>query len=273
MGRLYIETARENGRTVIRDSFFTAPFKITAPFYSGDTAEIMIMQASAGILEGDSHEMEFVITSGSQVIITGQSYTKLFRMEHGRATQRVRITVEKDAFLCYLPRPVIPFKGSAFLNTNEIHLEPGAKFAMQDILSCGRKAMGERFDFRKYHARTVVYEDGKPIFVDNTRLVPSEFDISGMGWFEHDTHQGMAYFYGLDKLEAHETDSLITAVTEAKKGQLMRFLGSESDEIERSIRAYIEGGNYHGISCDHGYETVRQSGAKDSPTGCRKYGI
>ena len=32
MGRLYIETAQENGRTYVQDSFFTAPFKITKPF-------------------------------------------------------------------------------------------------------------------------------------------------------------------------------------------------------------------------------------------------
>ncbi|MGN0183008.1 MAG: urease accessory protein UreD, partial [Candidatus Ornithomonoglobus sp.] len=77
MGKLYIETSCANGRTVVSDSSFTAPFKITKPFYNGDTAEIMIMQASAGILEGDSHELEFNVRSGSRVIITGQSYTKL----------------------------------------------------------------------------------------------------------------------------------------------------------------------------------------------------
>lgn len=246
MGKLYIETECQNGNTVISDSFFTAPFKITKPFSNGKMAEIMIMQASAGILEGDCHEMEFKIRSGSRVIITGQSYTKLFRMEKGRAEQRVKITVEKDAFLCYLPCPVIPFKESEFINVNEIYLEEGAHFAMQDVFACGRKAMGEKFQFRKYHSRTTVYENGKPVFADNTRLVPKEHDISTIGYFENFTHQGMAYFYGLNKISLRESDLLTAAVTDAKKGQLMRFLGNSSDEIENHIKNIIMEENNYG---------------------------
>lgn len=247
MGRLYIETAFQNGKTVVSDSLFTAPFKITKPFENGKAAEIMIMQASAGILEGDSHEMEFKIRSGSNVIITGQSYTKLFRMEKGRAEQRVKITVEKDAFLCYLPCPVIPFKESEFINVNEIYLEEGAHFAMQDVFACGRKAMGESFEFRKYHSRTTVYENGMPVFADNTRLVPKEYDIGGIGYCEGYTHQGMAYFYGLNKIAPCESDSLISAVTDAKRGQLMRILANSSDEIENYIKNIIMEGNNYGI--------------------------
>ena len=37
MGRLYIETAQENGRTVVKDSFFTSPFKHPREF-SRETA-------------------------------------------------------------------------------------------------------------------------------------------------------------------------------------------------------------------------------------------
>lgn len=236
MGRLYIETAGEKGKTVVSDSFFTSPFKITKPFENSGAAEIMIMQASAGILEGDRHELEFKIRSGSNVIITGQSYTKLFRMDSGRAEQRVKITVEKGASLCWLPCPVIPFKESEFINVNEIYLEEGARFAMQDVFACGRNGMGESFEFRKYHSRTVVYENNKPVFVDNTRLVPKEADIGGIGYFEGYTHQGMAYFYGLDKIMPYESDSLTAAVTDARRGQLMRLLGNSSDEIESYIK-------------------------------------
>ena len=247
MGRLYIETAQENGRTVVKDSFFTSPFKITKPFERGGGAEIMIMQASAGILEGDSQEMEFNIRSESRVIITGQSYTKLFRMEKGRAEQKVKIRVEKGASLCYLPCPVIPFADSEFLGRNEIYLEKGARFAMQDILACGRKAMGERFDFRKYHSRTVVYEDDKPVFADNTRLVPEEFRINGIGYFEGYTHQGMAYFYGWKEILLHERDTLLSAVTRAVEGQTVRILGSSSEEIESYIREMIREECVYGI--------------------------
>ncbi|HJD46499.1 MAG TPA: urease accessory protein UreD [Candidatus Mediterraneibacter norfolkensis] len=247
MGRLYIETTQENGKTVVKDSFFTAPFKITKPFESGKAAEIVIMQASAGILAGDSHEMEFKIRSGSNVIITGQSYTKIFRMEDGRAEQKVKIKVEKGAVLYYLPCPMIPFTESEFINVNEVYLEKGACFVMQDVLACGRKAMGEVFAFRKYHSGTTVYEDGKPVFADNTRLVPKEFHPGGIGYFEGYTHQGMAYFYGMDEILSVESDVLLSAVSRAKKGQVMRILGNSSDEIESYIRKIIMEESDYGV--------------------------
>ncbi|MGN1115461.1 MAG: urease accessory protein UreD [Candidatus Ornithomonoglobus sp.] len=239
MGKLYIETSCENGRTVVSDSRFASPFKITKPFYNGDTAEIMIMQASAGILEGDSHELEFNIRSGSRVIITGQSYTKLFKMESGRAEQNVKINVESGAYLAYLPCPVIPFGESEFINTNEIHAAKGAQLALWDIFASGRNAMGESFKFRKYHSRTIVYEDGRAVFADNTRLVPEEFNLGGMGFFEDCTHQGMAYFYGFDDINAVGTENLTAAVTKAKRGQLIRVLAYSADEAVNYLKQFI----------------------------------
>lgn len=244
MGYLYIETACADKKTVVKDSRFTAPFKITKPFTDGETVEIMIMQASAGILEGDSHELEFKIGAGSHAVITGQSYTKLFSMEHGRAGQHLKITVEKDASLFYFPCPVIPFRDSEFINVNEVYLEQGARFAMVDILSCGRKAMGEVFEFRKYHSRTTVFEDGHPVFADNTRLVPGEHNPGGIGYFETYTHQGMAYIYGADETDEipPEEGSLTAAASCAKKGKVIRVLGNSSDEIENYLKKIIYGG-------------------------------
>lgn len=247
MGYLYIETACENGMTVVKDSYFTAPFKITKPFVSHNVLELMIMQASAGILEGDSHELEFRIRTGSHVVITGQSYTKLFRMEKGRACQKLKITVEKDASFCYLPCPVIPFRDSDFVNSGEIRLEKGARFAMTDILACGRKGMGEVFEFRKYHSRNVVYEDGLPVFADNTRLVPEEYGPEKIGFFEGHTHQGMAYLYGADVSMPEESGPLTAACSRAKRGTVVRVLGDSSDEIERFLKKIIMEGNEYGI--------------------------
>lgn len=247
MGYLYIETACENGRTVVKDSYFTAPFKITKPFVSHNVLELMIMQASAGILEGDSHELEFKIRTGSHVIITGQSYTKLFRMEKGQAHQKLKITVEKDASLCYLPCPVIPFRDSDFTNTGEVRLEKGARFAMTDILACGRKGMGEVFEFRKYHSRTVVFEEEIPVFADNTRLVPKENDPRRIGFFEGNTHQGMAYIYGRTVDIPEERGSLTAAYSCAKKGTVVRVLGDSSDETERFLKKIAMEGNEYGI--------------------------
>ncbi|MGN0181382.1 MAG: urease accessory protein UreD, partial [Candidatus Ornithomonoglobus sp.] len=168
-----------------------------------------------------------------------QSYTKLFKMESGRAEQRVKINVESGAYLAYLPCPVIPFGESEFININEIYVAKGAKLALWDIFASGRNAMGESFKFRKYHSRTIVYEDGRAVFADNTRLVPSELDLGGTGFFEGCTHQGMAYFYGFNDINAAETEKLTASVTKAKRGQLMRVLAYSADETVNYLKQFI----------------------------------
>lgn len=244
MSKLYIETQVVNGRTVLSDCYFTAPFKITNPFYNGNAAEIMIMMASAGILAGDSLSIELNIGAGSNVRITGQSYTKLFKMENSSAEQNVRITVGENACLHYMPCPVIPFKGSNFTATTDVKLCPNSKFIMQDILSCGRTAMNESFEFESYHSRIMVHEDNKLVFADNTRLVPDEFNLSAFGFFEGRTHIASAYFYGYDGLELSEDNNIDMGVTSAKRGSLLRLAGFSSDELVKYINKTIEENGY-----------------------------
>lgn len=239
MSELYIKTENRNGRTVVCDSYFTAPFKITQPFYNGGVSEIMIMQASAGILDGDSLDISFDIGSESKAAITGQSYTKLFKMDRYGAVQHTKINVMENGTLYYLPCPVIPFGGSDFKCVNEISLSHSSKFMLWDVVSCGRTGMGERFAFNKYHSRTLVSVDGKIIFVDNTRLIPKEAALDDIGFFEGYSHMGTAYFYGFGDLKKYFDNKTPAAVTKANAGQLVRILADSGEYITDFLKGII----------------------------------
>ena len=79
MSRLYICAENKNGRTVITDSFFSSPIKIAKPFYYPDHTEIMMMTASAGMLDGDIYEIEIIVKENASLKFTGQSFTKIFK--------------------------------------------------------------------------------------------------------------------------------------------------------------------------------------------------
>lgn len=236
MGRLYIKTELKNEKTVIADSFFSAPFKIMGTFDNNGICEIMIMQASAGILCGDKLEIELDIKSGSRVMITGQSYTKIFRCDGMGSKQNVKINVENGAELLYLPPPVIPFEKSYFVNMNDINIESGTKLIIWDIFAAGRIGMGEQFLFTKYHTRTEVRENGQLIFGDSTRLVPDEVKLEGTGFFENCTHFGTAYFFGFGDIKTNKN----IAITKAYKGNLIRTLSHSSDEIVKNFEKIIK---------------------------------
>lgn len=232
MSILKLTAENRNGRTVITDTQFTAPLKIANPFYRDGHTEVMMMAASAGILEGDFYDIEITVKANASLKFTAQSYTKIFKAESRGASQRVKITVESGGSLVYMPCPVIPFGESIFDARTEVHLQEDSSFAMTDILSCGRTAMKERFEFTRYRSRTAVYVGGKLCFLDNQRLIPSEAPLSGTGFFENRSHVGMMYVYGKEP-SIPESDRIEAASTNASKGVCIRAAADSADEIWR----------------------------------------
>lgn len=183
---LRLVTKHQNGSTFLDDVYFTAPFKIMNPFYlSKDHIEVMLLSASAAIMAGDSQDISIKVTKGSKLTFTSQSYEKIHKMEEGFASRQTEIVVEKNAYLKYLPLPVIPFAGSAFSSNTVVHLtDESSKFIMCDIISCGRYARGEQFAYHYYKSLVTIYCNNKMIFRDNTNYTPSEMELSQIGMFE-----------------------------------------------------------------------------------------
>lgn len=231
MSELSICTACVGGKTVLTDCGFTAPIKIAKPFYREDHTEVMMMAASAGLLDGDHYDIRVHVGENCALGFTGQSYTKIFRSEREGAGQDVSIRVDSGGKFLYMPCPVIPFAGSRYAAKTEVRLAPDSRFAMCDILSCGRGAMKERFLFDSYRSRTAVYVGEKLVFLDNVRLCPGETDLSGIGFFEGHTHAGVVYLYGIRPEDLPELPGVEAAVTEAAAGICVRMAADSADEI------------------------------------------
>ena len=165
-----LETELRDGKAVLSDVFFTAPFKVMLPFYlREDYMQVMVLSASAGIMEGDVQKFDIHVNPGTSLEYLSQAYEKIHKMKEGMARRETKIVVEPEAFLKYAPLPTIPFKDSAFENHLEIELkEKTSRLLFQEILSCGRAACGEAFAYRLYHNHVAVREEGKLIYLDNT---------------------------------------------------------------------------------------------------------
>lgn len=236
MSRLYLKAENKHGRTVISESNFTAPIKIAKPFYRSNETEVMMMTASAGMLDGDVYNIEINVLENAALKFTGQSYTKIFKGAEKGAVQETKISVKNNASLIYFPMPVIPYGESIFSNFTEVYLEKNCRFAMCDIFSCGRKAMNEEFLFKSYRSRTAVYVDGKMEFLDNQKLIPQETDLKGTGFFEGYSHLGMLYIYGYENIVLPERKYGDTAATKASAGTCIRAFGNSADELEKYFK-------------------------------------
>lgn len=57
-----LRAGKKEGKTVLEQVSFTAPFKIMSPFYeAGDFMHVMLLSASAGIMEGDTQEFDIEV--------------------------------------------------------------------------------------------------------------------------------------------------------------------------------------------------------------------
>ena len=185
-----ISSLLKEDEIILDDMYFTAPFKIMKPFkISKDTLSIMLLTASAGIMEGDVQEISILVGEGTKIEFLSQAYEKIHKMNDGNAKRLTKIKVEKKATLSYRPLPTIPFKDSSFINKIEVELEDNSsKLIMSDILSCGRVARGEEFEYSFYHNLVQIREKGKLIYRDNTMYDPKQMEMKAVGMYEGYSH-------------------------------------------------------------------------------------
>ena len=187
---LHLNAGYKDGKTYLQDVHFTAPYKIMRPFERKNGGiQVMLLAASAGIMEGDRQEFQFQIQPGAQVEFVSQSYDKIHAMRGGCAKRFTHIRVASHASFCFNPQPTIPFADSAFENRMVIELEDATSaFQMSEIFSCGRYASGERFAYEFYHNLVEIRRGAALIYRDNTRYDPKLFDMAGVGMYEGYTH-------------------------------------------------------------------------------------
>ncbi len=225
------------GRTAIAGCGFTSPLKIARPFLRGGMTEVMMMAASAGLLDGDRYDIDIEVRQNASLRFTAQSFTKVFKAQGKGAEQSVNIRVEDGGTLFFLPPPVIPFGGSRFQGITRAELGKNSRFAICEIIACGRTGMGESFAWESFCSRICVSAGGRPVFIDAQRLVPEERDPSGTGFFEGFSHIGTMYVYGAEdaELPAHPS----AAKTRALEGICIRAAGGSAEEVQDVLKKTV----------------------------------
>ena len=189
----------KDGKNYVSDVYFTSPFKVMKPFHLNKNYMTVMMQtASAGILKGDTQELNFDIRDNASMELVSQSYEKLHKMDGGNARRDCTIKVGKNALFKYSPLPTIPFYDSGFDSTIHAELaDDTSKLILMEILTSGRVAYGETFEYRYYNSLITVRKAGKLIYNDNTMFDPSEGEMNNIGVYEGYTHMANLLFFNM----------------------------------------------------------------------------
>lgn len=253
VGILDLGFALRDGVTELVERYQKAPLEIMRPLHIDPALPGMaftyVMATGGGIAQADRYRQDLSCGPGTQAHFTTQAATKVYRMEHDYATQRVHLHADDGAYVEYLPDALIPFQGARFHQSAEVTVHPGATVVYGETVTAGRVARGER------HAYTAVTSDleirrpdGTPLCVDTLRLRPGgPGGVTGPGVFAEHDHVA-SLFVVSDRCPAAEiADALHEALAGREPlhgasvlpgdcGAWLRVLGNDQPRVTEAVR-------------------------------------
>ncbi len=216
-------------RTVIGGLYSCAPLHAQRALHhdegSPDMAHLYIMSASGGILQGDRYRIDIALKAGAMAHVATQGATRIYSMNANIATQDIRIRLDGDAYLEFVPDQIIPYRNSRFYQRTSVDVHDSATAVCSEIIAPGRVAMGESFAYDVCFLRFVVAGDGGvPVFIDTANLEPKSRDPRSLGILGGHTVMGSAYII---------TPGHNLAVLEEKIGGIMSASGGITGGFSR----------------------------------------
>jgi urease accessory protein len=178
-GSASLGLSRSGPRTVLSHLSTKAPLLVQRALYpehkAPGMAHIYLMSSAGGILQGD--KMEIIVDAGKNTSsrITTQAATKIYKMEHGFASQTVSLCAHPGSYVEFLPHQLIPFKSSRFYQEVTLAVSPESTVVYSETLSGGRTASGENFAFDVCFLRMTAREmNGGVLFSDVCCMEPEK---------------------------------------------------------------------------------------------------
>lgn len=180
-----------NGRTRLARLSSRAPLKVAKTFALPDGGvSVIVMDASPGLLAGDSYRTRWRLFEGARVQIGAQGFTRAHPCRERPCALETRLEVATGAFLDWNPEPLVLYRDAWLCARNEAHLQRGATLLASEIWCAGRIERGESFDFARFQNSWRVYREGVPLFASSLDLQPARFDPRALSACGDWTHAG-----------------------------------------------------------------------------------
>lgn len=149
-------------RTELHSLYRQAPLLVQRALYHDEAMPNMpvcnIVSVGGGMLQGDRNQIEIEVDENASAHITTQGATRIQQMDANYASQYQKITLNKNAYLEYLPDITIPYKNSRYISHTDIYIEESATLLFGEIFMGGRKHHNsEHFEFDLLSVRNQVF--------------------------------------------------------------------------------------------------------------------
>ena len=163
---LQLAFQRRGERSVLARRSSFGPLAIQKALYpEGDrVCHAILLHPPGGIAGGDRLEISIEVETGAHALLTTPGATKWYRTAGAQASQRVGISVGRNAICEWMPQENIFFDSAHAQNALTVDLHEGAVFCGWDVVCLGRTASGERFRAGQIRQHLRVTRGAKPLF-------------------------------------------------------------------------------------------------------------
>ncbi len=250
-GFAYIEVASDkNSKTFIKNLKTKSPILVQKALYSDPSnpnkAHIYLMSSAGGMLQGDILKIDITARKNTETYVTTQAATKIYKSENQNCCQHVKILVQKDSFLEYLPKQIIPHKHAKFFQDVNIRIDTSSTLIYSEIISAGRIAYGEKFDFNSVRLQlNCTDQNSRTLFSESSNFEPKNNKTKFNSLFGNQNLYSTIYIVSkkidFEKLslqiyEFFKINSLIgCSLLPNNSGVVIRILSNSIDKINDSI--------------------------------------
>lgn len=135
------------GKSILRNLDRRVPLIVQQELYFDEEMPEMpcvyILSSGGPNIDGDRYEQNFTVRKDAYAFISTGAATKLAEMKYNYSGLMQNIVLEENAYLEFLPEPVIPCRHTRFISDTRLQVHPSATVFYSEIFMGGRKYYNE----------------------------------------------------------------------------------------------------------------------------------
>ena len=253
VGILDVELKGNNElKTVITKQFSQVPLQIQRAVYPENSlpgmAYLYIISPSGGILQGDRYKTDIMMKNNAVSHITTQGATRIYSMNSNSASQMMNITLDENCYLEYIPDQIIPYQNSRYYQKVNLNIHDDATLIYSEVLTPGRIAMNESFDYDICYLRTYCKNQNNRFrCLENMKIEPKKYDMKIKGVLGKYNIVGTVYILTKkekiekleevinEKIEKSELITYGTSILPNESGIIVKILGNNTEDIFEKV--------------------------------------
>ena len=169
-GRIALAVAAGGGVTRPRHVAEEGSLRVRFPGTRAYGLEAVTVNTAGGIAGGDHFDIAISVEEGARLTVTTTAAEKVYRSLGPAAEVDLRLTVNAEATLFWLPQETILFDRARLRRTIEVDVAAGARLVLAEAIVFGRTAMGESVEQGSLFDRWRVRCGGRLRFAETVRL-------------------------------------------------------------------------------------------------------